>query len=542
MTWDIKTSCGRESDKIAHLVVPYLQGKGLDVGCGPAKVWHRCIGVDSLKDYNGQRPPSVDIVCDAEKLELFKDASLDYVYSSHFLEHTVDYKSVLKEWWRVIKSGGYLVLYLPHKKFYPNIGQEGGNPDHKHDFMPEDIVEAMKEIGSWELIENEDRDRDNEYSFFQVYKKKQGKGRHIINIWQRNPKDKKRALVIRYGAIGDAIVVSSILPQLKKAGYYITFNCAPKTKEILKHDPHIDEWFVQEEDFVPNQHLGPYWKGLQHEERWDRIINLCESIEGGLLTLPDRLQHWYPEATRRKICNVNYLERTHDIAAVPLEFNPRFYPSEEERRQAKKIINSIDGPIVAWVLRGSSVHKIYPYIHTAISWLAQKSNAHIFLMGDEREGKELEDGILKCLTEDHQDMSRIHPVCGKWAIRDTLTFVQYANCVVGPETGIINAVCMEDVRKVIYLSHSSPENLTKHWKNTIVLTPDTSKSPCYPCHRMIYGWESCNQDKTTNAALCASSIPQEAVFDAVMRSIGYITKQDIPPSLPPLGTAARRAA
>ena len=34
MTWTIDSSTGNESDKIAHLVVPYVKGRGLDVGCG----------------------------------------------------------------------------------------------------------------------------------------------------------------------------------------------------------------------------------------------------------------------------------------------------------------------------------------------------------------------------------------------------------------------------------------------------------------------------------------------------------------------------
>ena len=108
-------------------------------------------------------------------------------------------------------------------------------------------------------------------------------------------------MVIRYGAIGDAVVAASILPELKKQGYHITFNSAPNTYEILKHDPNIDEWFVQEKDYVPNAALGPYWQSLAMEGRWDKIINLCESIEGGLLTLPGRLQHDYPQESREKL-------------------------------------------------------------------------------------------------------------------------------------------------------------------------------------------------------------------------------------------------
>jgi hypothetical protein len=57
---------------------------------------------------------------------------------------------------------------------------------------------------------------------------------------------------------------------------------------------------------------------------------------------------------------------------------------------------------------------------------------------------------------------------------------QVADVVVGQETGLLNAVAMEPMRKVVLLSHSTHENLTKHWVNTEALTGDV---PCYPCHR-----------------------------------------------------------
>lgn len=171
MVWKIDGAQGYESDKICCLIVPYAQGRGLDIGCGQRKAWHRMIGIDNLTDYGGNRPPSVDVISDGNKLPMFSDKSMDFVFSSHFLEHVVDTKACLQEWWRVLKPGGNLILYLPHKNFYPNIGQEGSNRDHKHDFLPTDIIAIMKEVGSWELLENEDRDKGNEYSFFQCFRR-----------------------------------------------------------------------------------------------------------------------------------------------------------------------------------------------------------------------------------------------------------------------------------------------------------------------------------------------------------------------------------
>lgn len=553
MVWEASTSCGHESAKIASIAVPYLQGKCLDIGCGLEKCWPNLIGVDSLKDYAGQRPPSVDIVAEGDNLSMFSDKSMDGIFSSHFLEHVVDYKSCLKEWWRVLKAGGYLVLYLPHKELYPNLGQPGSNPDHKHDFMPKDIISTMKRIGSWELLENEKRDKSNEYSMYLVFKKIicKGKKQHIINLFQRNPDNKKRCMIIRYGAIGDQIQASSILPELKKQGYHITYSTAPNGYEVLKHNPNIDEWWIQEKDFVPNIQLGPYWATLAFEKRYDKIVNLCESIEAGLLTLPGRLQYDYSEESRRKMFNVNYLERQHDIADVPYNFDAKFYSTKDEQQWAIEQLAKVSGPTLAWVLTGSAHHKVYPWVQVVSSWLVSHTPCNIFLMGDEQTGKELETGILATLKKDGIDTSRIFPMCGKFKIREALAFVEQVDCVVGPETGLLNSVGFdESVAKIVYLSHSTKENLTKHWKNTITLEPDKERAPCWPCHRMHYNWDNCFKDENTMSAKCASAIAPKLVFDSIISSLGLKKMPKIidkptptdPKHTPPTGTSGMRKA
>lgn len=517
MVWSLETSQGYESAKIASIAVPYLRGRGLDIGCGTSKVWPHALGLDNGHHF-GKGAADV-VIKDARDVGIFADDSLDFVFSSHLLEHIVDFRGALKSWWAKIKINGHLVLYLPHKNFYPNIGHDGANPDHKHDFLPDNIIEAMKDIGSWELLENEDRGGTNEYSFYQVYRKTND-GEHIVNVWQRNPEGKKRALVIRYGAIGDQIMVSSILPQLKAQGYHVTYNTSPDAYEIVRHDPNIDQFLLQEKDQVPNPQLGPYWESLK--ERYDNIINLCESVEGSLLQLPGRLGSGYShEARERLFGHVNYLERAHDIAGVSHVIAPKFYATEEEIKEAEKLRRDLagDSPFVVWAINGSSPHKVYPYTQIVIAWLMEKTPAHIALLADGGIGRELQNGILRTLEENGVDMSRVHGLAGGLAIRQSISLALQSDCVIGPETGVLNAVCMEDMPKVIYLSHSSPENLTKHWINTETLTPDRAKTPCYPCHLMHYGWDHCNQVPDTGASLCATNIPPEQIFSAIAKSL-----------------------
>jgi hypothetical protein len=56
----------------------------------------------------------VDIVCLGDDLP-FPDGSLDYVLSSHVIEHFYDPIGTLQEWQRVVRSGGYLFMIVPHR-------------------------------------------------------------------------------------------------------------------------------------------------------------------------------------------------------------------------------------------------------------------------------------------------------------------------------------------------------------------------------------------------------------------------------------------
>ena len=46
----------------------------------------------------------------------FKDNTVDFVFTSHVIEHFYDPIKALKEWYRVIKKGGYIFIIAPHKE------------------------------------------------------------------------------------------------------------------------------------------------------------------------------------------------------------------------------------------------------------------------------------------------------------------------------------------------------------------------------------------------------------------------------------------
>lgn len=152
-----------ETTKIRENAIKYCNGCGIDVGCGDEKICQSAIGIDSSIGNNEFRDLScVNIKRRIDNLEIFSSNSLDYVYSSHFLEHFIFPEKMLLEMCRVVRSGGYVIIYLPDKDLYTE-----SNPDHHHMWN----LESFKQIVP-ECMDVVEEIAKHDYSFFIVLRKK----------------------------------------------------------------------------------------------------------------------------------------------------------------------------------------------------------------------------------------------------------------------------------------------------------------------------------------------------------------------------------
>ena len=507
MTWDINADYMAESKKIVWEVAPYLRGRGLDLGAGTFKILPQAISVDNGHHAMFGHNIRPDIFVDtAEKLDIFGSGSMDYVYSSHLLEHIEDYKAALKEWWRVVKEGGVLALYLPHEDFYPKVGENGANPDHKWNVSPAKVIAAMEELSGWDLVENQERNNDNEYSLLQVYRKVQGR-KHTYSY--KNPKNvAKTVLVCRFGAFGDLMQASSVFKGLKDQGYHVTLMTSAPGIDVVLHDPNIDAFMQLDKDQIPNQDLTLFW--AWQAKKYDKFVNLSESVEGTLLALPGRTQHGWSPLVRHSMLNRNYLEFQHLLADVPHNPQVKFFPTVEEKAWVRKQRSRMNKFVVVWSLAGSSVHKTWAGLDAIIaSIMLEYKDVDVVLVGG---------ADCQLLEAGWEKEPRVHLTSGKWSIRQSLAFAQQADLVIGPETGVLNAVANEEMPKIIFLSHSSEENLTRDWVGTTALWAKGTSckgrgdNAVPACHQMHYGWDNCNLDKETGTAQCQKDISGEEVW------------------------------
>lgn len=147
----------------------------LNLGCGD-KILDGYTNVDVAESRNGHKP---DVLCDLHRLEPFADNSADEILSVHVIEHFWRWEVVhiLKEWLRVLKPGGKMILECPNllsacQQFLANPdlhagpGKEGqrtmwvfyGDPQwqdplmvHRWGYTPKSLAVVMFEAGLREL-------------------------------------------------------------------------------------------------------------------------------------------------------------------------------------------------------------------------------------------------------------------------------------------------------------------------------------------------------------------------------------------------------
>lgn len=99
----------------ADLVPHYLRGRGVEIGAFKTPIpGIRPIYVDRFTHYAGE-PSGAQYFGDADQLPVH-DASLDYVASSHLIEHSANPIAAFKEWCRVLKDRGIIYMVVPHRK------------------------------------------------------------------------------------------------------------------------------------------------------------------------------------------------------------------------------------------------------------------------------------------------------------------------------------------------------------------------------------------------------------------------------------------
>jgi SAM-dependent methyltransferase len=85
---------------------------------------------------------------DATFMEGLPDDQFWTVYASHVLEHLDDPVTALKNWYRITKPGGNLIVLVPHRDMYEKKSQPPSNWNHEHKnfFVPEPLSPPLDHV------------------------------------------------------------------------------------------------------------------------------------------------------------------------------------------------------------------------------------------------------------------------------------------------------------------------------------------------------------------------------------------------------------
>ena len=115
----------------ANFLNRYFVGTGIDIGGR----------VDPLVAYRELFPRMAEVRTwdlndgDAQFMEGVADETYHFVYSSHCLEHLGDAEEGLRNWFRILKPGGHMVVVVPDEDLYEQgIFPSTFNRDHKVTF------------------------------------------------------------------------------------------------------------------------------------------------------------------------------------------------------------------------------------------------------------------------------------------------------------------------------------------------------------------------------------------------------------------------
>jgi hypothetical protein len=126
----------------------FCKGMGYDIGCNRLE-WSFPNSIPIDLNFN-----------DGYDAYNLAEGMVDYVYSSHCLEHLPDWISALDYWTSKLKVGGTLFLYLPH--YNQEYWRPWNNRKHLHIFTVEIIKDYMIARGYINIF-NSDRDLNDSF-------------------------------------------------------------------------------------------------------------------------------------------------------------------------------------------------------------------------------------------------------------------------------------------------------------------------------------------------------------------------------------------
>lgn len=354
------------------------------------------------------------------------------------------------------------------------------------------------------------------------------------------------AAVARFGGVGDNLIAAAVLSGLTRQGNHVEVITNEHYGCVFENNPFVEKLSICKDGDQPPGGDKPWqaWFAKRAHEYTGGLYHLSHTVECTLAFFEGQTQFWWRPEMRRMIAHKSYLEMAADVCGSGYDFPPLFYPTGLELKKAAETKLKMGPKVVGWVLCGSRFDKVYPYAGFAIARIIKETGAHVMMLGSGK-GKEYElakviqhdvekqngslDGLHLAMTleaseerpADEGFVNKGGKMFADWPVRRSLTQLCLCDTVISPDTGPAWAVAMQPMPKIMLLSHASAENITKHWVNTVTLTANPSRVPCWPCHRLHDTPDTCVIAKDKAGVACISDISVETIVQYTKEALQW---------------------
>lgn len=168
-----ETSKANKRRANTYLYNKIFSGDGIDIGSGGDLLQkHIYPNIKSIEPFDLQHG-------DAQYINKYLDRQFDFVHSSQCLEHMVDADIALRNWWKIVKPGGYLIFSMPDEDLYEQgVFPSRWNSDHKWTFSINkpnswspvhlNIIDMISKLDKNEIIKIELVDTNYNYNLFNI--------------------------------------------------------------------------------------------------------------------------------------------------------------------------------------------------------------------------------------------------------------------------------------------------------------------------------------------------------------------------------------
>lgn len=306
---------------------------------------------------------------------------------------------------------------------------------------------------------------------------------------------KEKMILLRYGAYGDMIFMSAVLPYLFSK-YDIVFETNTKGLFLFANDPRFNLVTFYEPWRLPDDErekiVKKHWDDI-HEKYPDfRVLNFFQAMEGTGI-----VHESHPDATlltqdeRAAKYGINFYEQHFAMAGLDMPEN--FVPShsiyltpEEEGWGRQWRSKNRDSFIMLVPIAGSTLQKVFPTWLESFckSMIDELPRLKIYLLGD-----------LECADEDWEYKRTVSLIPRNKKktpnFRQALIMAKYADYVFGPETGLLVGAGMWGTPKTTLMTGASIDQFAKYTLNDY---SEQSTAPCSPCYRTCYTGALCQKE------------------------------------------------